>query len=198
MTIRGQDRIPYVWPFGCRDLCAGGCGADSDILSLYQKRKLETTGDVLTIRQPAGVPLGNGFLCGFSYCNSAERTVWRAGTYITGQFPDGFIYNIDCRFSGIFHCGNDFDEEAACSDQKEIIRMRRHVRNFSRISFLHQMDAFGLENKIPDKKEIVAANINCYFDIEENSESGIDEIMSIHQQIIDSKKEFQAYQGRLI
>lgn len=56
-------------------------------------------------------------------------------------------------------------------------------------------NAFGLENKIPDKKEIVAANINCYFEIEENSESGIDEIMSIHQQIIDSKKEFQAYQG---
>ena len=29
-------------------------------------------------------------------------------------------------------------------------------------------NAFGLENKIPDKKEIVAANINCYFEIEEN------------------------------
>ena len=77
---------------------------------------------------------------GLSYCNSAERTVWRAGTYITGQFPDGFIYNIDCRLSGIFRCGNDFDEETACSDQKEIVRMWCHVRNFRRISSLYQME----------------------------------------------------------
>ena len=108
---------------------------------LYQKRKLEDHGRcAYNSGNPPGVPLGNGFLCGFSYCNSAERTVWRAGTYITGQFPDGFIYNIDCRLSGIFRCGNDFDEETACSDQKEIVRMRRHVRNFRRISSLYQME----------------------------------------------------------
>lgn len=54
-----------------------------------------------------------------------------------------------------------------------------------------ESNLFGMENRIPDESKIVSARISMYYPICKDDEAGIDEILAIHQQIIDSKEEFE-------
>lgn len=163
---------------------------------LYQKRKLETTGDVLTI--PATRPV---FRWGMAFCVAFLTAILLSGLFgvlvhtSLGNFLMVLFTTLIAGFLAFFIAEMILTKKLRVVTKKRLLECGVMLGISVVFLFCIKWNAFGLENKIPDKKEIVAANINCYFDIEENSESGIDEIMSIHQQIIDSKKEFQAYQG---
>lgn len=58
-----------------------------------------------------------------------------------------------------------------------------------------ECDLFGQEKKLPEASEIMSANISSYSSLGGSDEEMIEEIRKIHQKMIDSKKEFEAFQA---
>ena len=56
-----------------------------------------------------------------------------------------------------------------------------------------ETNLFGMENRLPDEADIKSAQITMYYPVYETDAKSIEEILAIHQQIIDSKKEFETY-----
>lgn len=162
---------------------------------LYQKRKLETTGDVLVI--PATRPV---FRWGMALCVAFLAAILIGSVFnvmvrtALGNFLVVLFIVLIVGFLAFFIAEMILTKKLRVVTKKRLLECGVMLGCAVVFLLCIKGNAFGMENKIPDRNRIVAANINCYFEIEESSEDGIDEIMSIHKQIIDSKKEFQSYQ----
>ncbi len=56
-----------------------------------------------------------------------------------------------------------------------------------------EMDLFGQEKKIPELSQIETAYLDNYYMMGVSDEALIEKILEIHQQMIDSKKEFESF-----
>lgn len=57
-----------------------------------------------------------------------------------------------------------------------------------------EKNVFGLENRLPDSRQIASARVDVYYPIYTEDKQEIAKVLDIHKQVIASKKEFEEYQ----
>ncbi|MCI5620042.1 MAG: ABC transporter permease [Lachnospiraceae bacterium] len=163
---------------------------------LYLRRKIEMTGDVLSIWETRplfrwGVAVCGAFLCGmcaFGLLSNWIRTP-RAG----------FVVVLVAVVLGALFC---FFAAQMLLEKRIAVFQKKRIGEGLICCFLCSIfvisikcNAFGLETKIPDADEIVSARVSMFYQVDLETPEGIETIRRIHRSIIDSKDEFLAYQS---
>lgn len=161
---------------------------------MYRKRRLETTGDSLSINAVKPV-----FRWGFAACVAFLGAMVVGQMIPTDETPmrEFVIITFLVVIIGVIAF---FIAEMILEKQAKVFTKRRFAEAgvFLGISIAFMIaiegDLFGLETKIPATDQIVSAQLNMYYPISKSDADGIEQIRSLHQQIIDSKQEFENYE----
>lgn len=163
---------------------------------LYLRRKIEMTGDVLSIWETRplfrwGVAVCGAFLCGmcaFGLLSNVIRTP-----------RVGFVVVLVAVALGALFC---FFAAQMLLEKKITVFQKKRIGECLVCCFLCiifvisiKCNAFGLETKIPDADEIASASVSMYYQVDLDTPEGIETIRRIHRSIVDSKEEFLAYQS---
>lgn len=157
---------------------------------LYKRRRIETAGDLISIGIVKPV-----FRWGVALCGGALLSVFLTGILNEARRVNTFI----CIAAGIVVCGFLCFFIAEMMLQKSF-RVFRKKRLMEWVCFtaaavfvltLFKLDAFGIERYIPKESEISKAFVYLDYPIEMKEED-LPELLSVHKQVIDSKKEYLA------
>lgn len=163
---------------------------------LYRKRRIETTGDVFSVSffKPVFRWGGAAFLGMFGAVIfepvitvrlSAAEKFWliAACTAAIGLFAFFLLDMILQKSARVF-------------TKKKFLEFGIYtLAVFGFLSCL-ELNVFGLENKMPDAADVRSVNMQFYYPVYETSPDQIEDVLAIQKQIIDSKKEFEAYESK--
>lgn len=157
---------------------------------LYKRRRIETAGDLISIGFVKPV-----FRWGVALCGGALLSVLLTGLLSEVRKVNTFL----CIAAGIVICGFLCFFIAEMMLQKSF-RVFRKKRILEWVGFtvaavfiltLFKLDVFGIEQYIPKESEIKKAFIFLDYPIQLTDED-LSELLSVHEQIIASKKEYLA------
>lgn len=160
---------------------------------LYQKRHLETTGDIFCIS--ALRPLIRWGVAAFASMFIALLINQVVKVPMTAKVE--FILLLTCTL--VFGIGFFFAAEMIMEKRIRVFTKKRlmewGIYSVVMIGFFFglESDLFGLENRVPPASDIQSAQLTMYYPIYETDQKSINEILAVHKQILDSKKEFEAY-----
>lgn len=159
-------------------------------LVIYQKRRLETVGDFLTINWLKPV---------FRWGSTIVLSV-AAAVIITGVVRDSFrsssllpiLVGVVIVGVIIFFIAQMFVEKKFRVFSKKRGLECLCIQVLLVIGLLGiSLDVLGLESRMPKASEVKAVYLNLDYPLKMESEQEIEEAMELHQQILDSKAEFR-------
>lgn len=159
-------------------------------LVIYQKRRLETVGDFLTINWLKPV---------FRWGSTIVLSV-AAAVIITGVVRDSFrsssllpiLVGVVIVGVIIFFIAQMFVEKKFRVFSKKRGLECLCIQVLLVIGLLGiSLDVLGLESRMPKASEVKAVYLNLDYPLKMESEQEIEEAMELHQQILDSRAEFQ-------
>ena len=163
---------------------------------LYRKRRIETTGDVFSVSffYPVFRWGGAAFLGMFGAVIlesvitvrlSAAAKFWLIVicTAVIGLFAFLLLDMILQKSARVF-------------TKKKLLESGIYtLAVFGFLSCL-ELNVFGLESKMPDAADVRSVDMQLYYPVYETSPDQIADVLAIQKQIIDSKKEFEAYESK--
>lgn len=163
---------------------------------LYRRRKIEMTGDVLSIWKTWplfrwGVAVCGAFLCGMC-------AFWLLESMIHTP-RSGFLVVLISVMVGAVICF--FAAEMMLEKRLAVFQKKRVTEGIvccvlcGMFVISIKCNAFGLETALPDEEDIKSAGVTMFYEVNLDTPEGIAAIRQIHQDIIDSKDEFLAYQS---
>lgn len=160
---------------------------------LYQKRRLESTEDIFCIS--AIRPLFRWGIAAFASMFVAVLINQVMNVSLSSKKEFSLILATTLIF-GIFFF---FAAEMILEKKLRVFTKNRLLEcatyTVLMVAFFVGLESnlFGLENKIPQVSDIQSAQITMYYPMNETDEKGIQEVLAIHKQIVDSKKEFETF-----
>ena len=157
---------------------------------LYKRRQLECAGDLISIRIVK--PLfrwGMSFCCGILFALFVTSVIENAR---------GWVNNYACMLiSMLIGCAIFFWVAEMLLQKNFRVFSKKRLAEWTVIAVmsvgfltLFEFDAFKIERKLPQENEVEMAFVNMDFPIEVAQED-LSRLLSIHRQIIDSKKVYQ-------
>lgn len=159
---------------------------------IYKVRHMETAGSLISIwwicpvfRWGAGFT-GGGFL-GALFC---ELLGFSSGWAV---FASALVFGV--LFGGIcFFAAQMFLEKGfRVFHKKRFVECVAFLLVFAGIYTVIELDLFGIERKMPEETEIAKAFVEGYTPVGGSEADLTEQILDLHRQIIDSKKEFENY-----
>lgn len=160
---------------------------------IYRKRQLETTGDMCSVSFIK--PIFRWGLAAFA----SMLLAMIISNVVTIQLSPAGKFTLVLVCTLVFGFLFFFAAEMILQKKTRIFSRKRFaecgIYSVLMILFFFCMEAnlFGMENKLPDEADIASAKIQMYYPIYMSDAEGIEEVLAIHQQIIDSKKEFESF-----
>lgn len=155
---------------------------------LYKRRQIETAGDFISISIVKPFFRWGVALCGGIFVSALFTTLLKETHQIdvyvcivASTIVTGFIFF--------------FAAEMLLQKHFKVFKKKRLIEwvGFTVISILFitlfEVDAFGIERKLPEENEITTAFVNMDYPVEVDSEQ-IPQLLALHQQVIDSKEEY--------
>ena len=157
---------------------------------LYRKRQLETAGDIIAVSfmKPVfrfGVGICGGTTLGLFL---ADLFYFETERYSDGRFFIKLFFVVACNLIGFLAAEMLMQKNFRIFTKKIVLQAGVSVAAMILFMGSVHMDAFGLEGQIPKKEEIVKAFIDLDYPVKYDGES-IDEILALHQQILDEKEQ---------
>lgn len=157
---------------------------------LYKKRQLECAGDLISIRAVKPVfRWGMAFCCGILFA-----------LLVTGAIENarGTVNDYSCMLIfTIIGCAIFFWVAEMLLQKNFKVFAKKRLLEWAVLAVLSvgfltlfEFDAFRIERKLPQENEIEMAFVNMDFPVEVARED-LSRLLSVHQQIIDSKKAYQ-------
>lgn len=161
---------------------------------LYRKRKIENTGDVLSVKWVKPV-VRWGFATGVSMLLTIIFIFSIAQLFIKGNPFWSIILSILVLGIVSFFLGEMIlERKTKVFSKKRILECGIFSVVMMVLLIGMECDVLGLEKKQPQLSDIESAYISMYYPIYADDEDGIQEILDIHKQVIDSKSEFETFQ----
>ncbi len=160
---------------------------------LYKKRKVEITGDILSVRWLKPI-MRWIFAAAAAILFSLALTTILPLTVTNGkEFVIILISTFVVGILGFFISDMILERKANVFCKKRLIECVVYSALMLLLLVGIELDVSGTETKQPQLEEIKAAYISLNYPLFEDDASGIQEILAIHKQIIDTKDEFEAY-----
>lgn len=162
---------------------------------LYKRRKMERNGDMLCISGTRPV-----FRWGFAVCASFLMAMLIANifdSYIRtprAEFIVALVTSLITGFLAFFIADMFLKKKMNVFSKRRFIECGVMLALSAAFLIGIEVNAFGLETKIPDESDIASADISMYYNIQATEEADIERIMAIHRQIIEAKQEYETYQ----
>lgn len=159
---------------------------------IYEIRDMETAGSLISIPWISPV-----FRWGAAFCGGVLFSILFCG--IMGISSSRTIFVVALIFGLIFGAAFFFGAQMFLEKgfrvfhKKRIIECGAFLLAFACLYVVIETDLFGLEKKIPDISQVESVRVDNFDRGVITDPELIQEIMDIHKQIIDSKKEFERY-----
>lgn len=162
---------------------------------IYRIRNMETAGSLISIPWISPVfRWGAAFCCGglFSALFCSIMGFSGSGAIFASALITGMIFGVIAFFGAQMFLEKGF----RVFHKKRMIECGAFLLIFAGLYFAIEVDLFGQEKKIPEISRIESVSFDNYNGaVQITDQELIKEITGIHQQIIDSKKEFERYDG---
>ena len=160
---------------------------------IYQKRNMETAGSLISVSWISPI-----FRWGVAFCGGGLFSVIGCMflNVVSGSSLFFSLFAFAILFGGCFF----FVAQMFLEKGFRVFRKKRWIECgvflgiFACLLIALECDLFGQEKKMPDEADIDKAYINAHSIMEGSDPELIEEILEIHSQIINSKKEFEAYE----
>lgn len=155
---------------------------------LYKRRQIETAGDFISIGIVKPI-----FRCGVTLCGGTLVSVLVTAILQESHWIDVYVSLVIGIIVAGFICF--FAAEMLIQKNFKVFKKKRLIEwggvTVIAVLFitLFEVDAFGIERKLPEESEIVTAFVYMDYPIEVDKED-IPQLLSIHQQAIDGKEEY--------
>lgn len=157
---------------------------------LYKRRQIENAGDFVSIAAVKPV-----FRWGVALCGGTALTLFVTGIIREARGTvNTFPYVLLCM---LFFCGFCFWlAEMLLQKNFKVFRKKKLVEWAAvlvvSVGFvlLFRLDVFGIEKRVPELSEVKTAFVNMDYPIELTEEE-LPELLALHRQIIENKKEYQ-------
>lgn len=157
---------------------------------LYKRRQIENAGDFVSIAVVKPV-----FRWGVALCGGTAMTLFATGIIREARGTvNTFPYVLLCM---LFFCGFCFWlAEMLLQKNFKVFRKKKLVEWAAvlvvSVGFvlLFRLDVFGIEKRVPELSEVKTAFVNMDYPIELTEEE-LPELLALHRQIIENKKEYQ-------
>lgn len=162
---------------------------------MYRKRKIEVTGDIFIIK--AVKPLFRWGAAGS--VSMLAATVVCSGMPVAGESRKFALLLVLMLILGVivfFAAEMLLQRSFKVFQKKRLLECGVYSALMALFLFAVEMDMFGMERKLPDKSEIVSAQVQLYYPLYEEGGTKISEVLAVHRQIIESKEEFESYYER--
>lgn len=157
----------------------------------YKRRHLEQAGDLLTVGFVKPIfRWGCGFSLGYLGSMWIEMMLWQTGIYISKG-----VLLVCVAVIGVICFAL---AEMLVQKNFRIIKKRTLIECGMFLVFLvitffaMEIGAYCMENRIPQREEIASVSVEMNYPIV-YKDSGIDEVLDIHREILSHKKEFKKY-----
>ncbi len=161
---------------------------------VYRIRNMETAGSLISISWISPV-----FRWGVAFCGGSLFGVIFSGIFGVRSASQIFILLliVSVIFGALCFFGAQMFLEKGFRvfSKKRVVECGVFVGLFAVLLIGIECDLFGQERKIPDTDEIKSAYINRSYPVGGENSEQIAEVLQIHSQIIDSKKEFEAFEA---
>lgn len=163
---------------------------------MYRKRRLEMTGELLSVAKTKPI-----FRWGCALCGAALVAVVLNGAM------NGIIHSPQANFTQViltagivgvlifFVVQMLFEKKFWIFTKARLAECGALLGVVLVFMIAIECDVLGLERKIPDIEDVASIRVSMYYDVEETNVETITDIMDIHRQIMDSKKEFETFAG---
>ena len=182
--------------FAGKNILAGYCVAAVVFVIaaylIYKIRDMETAGSLISIPWISPV-----FRWGAAFCGGVLFCIIFCG--IMGISGSGAVFAVvlvtGIIFGVIFFFGAQkfLEKGFRVFHKKRIIECGVFLLAFAILYVAIEVDLFGFEKKIPDISQVESVNVDAISGAVITDPELIQEVMEIHRQIIDSKKEFERY-----
>lgn len=157
---------------------------------LYKRRQIENAGDFVSIAVVKPV-----FRWGVALCGGTAMTLFATGIIREARGTvNTFPYVLLCM---LFFCGFCFWlAEMLLQKNFKVFRKKKLVEWAAVLAvsvgfvLLFRLDVFGIEKRVPELSEVKTAFVNMDYPIELTEEE-LPELLALHRQIIENKKEYQ-------
>lgn len=160
---------------------------------IYQKRKMETTGNLISISWICPV-----FRWGAGFCGALlfSMIACQISGFCSAKREFAIAVIAALIFGIIFFYGAQMFLEKGFRvfTKKRFTECGVFLVVLIAVLFGIEFNLFGQESRIPKTSDIQKAYINGVYPVGGSKEEQIEMIRSLHQQIVDSKKEFEAYE----
>ncbi len=191
-----SDEYSVCIGFAGKNIVAGYCLAAVVFVIgaylIYRIRDMETVGSLISVSwiSPVfrwGAAFCGGALFGILFCGIMD--ISGSGAVFALALIAGLI------FGAVFFFGAEMFLEKGFRvfHKKRIIECGAFLLIFTCLYVVIEMDLFGLEKKIPDVSQVQSVVMDSYNESVITDPELIQELLGIHQQIIDSKKEFENF-----
>ncbi|MCI5493111.1 MAG: hypothetical protein MR425_03175 [Lachnospiraceae bacterium] len=163
---------------------------------LYRKRRIETTGDVFSVSflKPVFRWGGAAFLGMFGAVVLESVITVRLSAAV--KFWLIVVCTAVIGLFAFFLLDMILQKSARVFTKKKFLEFGIYtLAVFGFLSCL-ELNVFGLENKMPDAADVRSVDMQLYYSVYETSPDQIEDVLAIQKQIIDSKKEFEAYERK--
>lgn len=159
---------------------------------IYRIRNMETAGNLISISW-----IGPLFRWGAAFCGGALFGVFFCSIFNVGSTRQIFVLMliITIIFGGFCFFGAQMFLEKGFRvfSKKRIMECGVFVGVFAILLIGIECNLFGQESKLPALDEIKSAYINRSYPVGGEDSEQIEEVLALHKQIIDSKKEFESF-----
>lgn len=155
----------------------------------YRRRQIETAGDWISVGFLKPV-----FRWGVAFCGGALLSVLITGELVSAHRMNVYLCSVVCLIVAGFLCF--FAAEMLLKKQFKVFQKKRILEwaGFSVVAVLFltlfEVDAFGIERKVPKADEIEAVFINMDYPMLVD-EAAVEEMLEIHKDVIAHKEEYQ-------
>ena len=159
---------------------------------IYRIRNMETAGGLISIHWICplfrwGVAFCGGGLFSILLCSLMGFT--SAKSIFIAAIVFAIIFGTVCFFGAQMFLEKGF----RVFQKKRLVECSAFLLIFGSLYVAIEMDLFGQEKKIPELSQIETAYLDNYYMMGVSDEALIEKILEIHQQMIDSKKEFESF-----
>jgi ABC-2 type transport system permease protein len=151
---------------------------------LYQKRKIESAGDLVAIRIARPIfRWGFGICCAFATAMCFLSLLWEYDLALSKAWPYIFVV----AFGFVFFCIAQMMLEKNFKVVK--LPLIKEWLLFAAVSIvvvgIIDFDVFGIESYVPDRGDIDAAFVYMYYPLQMDDDE-IDELLEVHRELVDS------------
>lgn len=182
--------------FAGKSIVAGYCAAAVVFVIaaylVYKIRDMETAGSLISISWISPIFRWGAAFCGgvlFSIIFCGIIGVSGSRTIFVLALISGLIFGAISFFGAQMFLEKGF----RVFHKKRIIECGAFLLAFALLYVSIEVDMFGREKKIPDISQVESVGLDMFSGTSITDPELIQEVMGIHQQIIDSKKEFERY-----